>query len=130
MTGDLLHPASPRPKGRPRGSRSSPDAKWRRGAIDGTDSLKRNTAQAIRKAERKLCNSMAHVVRPREADYARWRAMETHIAALKASLAKMGAPEKLPRRPLKVKVVAPVGGQAKARFRNTAKPGGNSDATS
>jgi hypothetical protein len=107
-------------------------AKWRREAIDGTDSLKRNTVKALAKAERRLRNSMAYIVRPRNADLARWRTMEAHIATLKASLAKMGISNEHPRRPLKLKAVQPVGAQPKARFRNTAnpKPEGGPDATS
>ena len=110
---------------------------WRKRQASGQGvSATANTARALRKAERKLCNSMAHVARPRPADYERWRAMEARIAALKAELARLRAggepqrfPPKAPRKPLKT--LAPVTSPIKAKFANTAKPNsGGSDATS
>jgi hypothetical protein len=61
-------------------------AKWRRDALAGGHWRKYNTAAALAKLERKLANSMAHIGHPRQADLARWRAMQAEIETLKQAL--------------------------------------------
>jgi hypothetical protein len=50
---------------------------------------KSNTVTAIVRLQRKIERSKAHVVKPRPADFERWRQMEAHLAELKANLAGM-----------------------------------------
>jgi hypothetical protein len=77
-------------------------AKWRREAVNGGRWRKVHTADAIARLERRLCNSVAHVVKPRPADFDRWEAMRDRIDALRTLLAGFHDGEEPPEIPASI----------------------------
>lgn len=57
-----------------------------------------NLIVAIRRRQRTLQNSMAHVRRPRPADFARWRAMEAELEHMNAQARRL-RPDRHPEPP-------------------------------